>query len=73
MLDFEVKWGIVNYPKHKGWKVIISNFFLKKNYVFLFKMECKAKNIYTKSELKKIVRETMNFGLITLTKPIKNF
>ena len=49
----------------------IQIFFL--NYVFLFKMECKAKNIYTKSELKKIVRETMNFGLITLTKPIKNF
>ena len=41
--------------------------------MFLFKMECKAKNIYTKSEPKNIVRETMNFGSTTLTKPIKNF
>ena len=36
-------------------------------------MECKAKNIYTKSEPKNIVRETMNFGSTTLTKPIKKY
>ena len=64
MLDFEVKWGIVNYPKHKGWKVIISNFFLKKNYVFLFKMVRKEE--YTKSQPKKIICEIVNFGSIKL-------
>ena len=38
---------------------------------FYLKWCVKKKN--TKSQLKKIVRETMNFGSITLTKPLKNF
>ena len=46
--------------------------FCVENYVLLLKMVLKEKKI-TKSRLKKIVCEIINFGSTKLTKPIKNF